>query len=393
MLPCIYGSATLAIVESSVCISIARMADAVIRPRCRTLIVSDMAQSVGPRPRCALAPTARSLAGEIKRHAARTGCRGIRRAGSGTGKVPFFLDVWLFAQCASFAGTPHVAATAASARRNLPHRGSFLRLVTIAAIWCGMSERHHTRVLIIGAGPAGYTAAIYAARANMNPILVAGMQPGGQLTITTDVENYPGFADVIQGPWLMEQMEAQARHVGTVIQHDIITEVDFSHRPFRCLGDSGDTYTADAVIIATGAQARWLGLEFGGSVAGPRRLGLRHLRRVLLPRQDRRGDRRRQHGGRGSAVSDPSRGQGDAGAPARLAARGGDPAGAAVRQPEDLRRLEQGGQGDPRRRLARGGDRRAADRHEDRRRQRHRRWTACSSPSAIRRTPRCSAVM
>jgi thioredoxin reductase (NADPH) len=124
-----------------------------------------------------------------------------------------------------------------------------------------MSERHHSRVLIIGAGPAGYTAAIYAARANMNPILVAGMQPGGQLTITTDVENYPGFADVIQGPWLMEQMEAQARHVGTMIRDDIITQVDFSHRPFRCQADSGDTYTADAVIIATGAQARWLGLD------------------------------------------------------------------------------------------------------------------------------------
>jgi thioredoxin reductase (NADPH) len=131
-----------------------------------------------------------------------------------------------------------------------------------------MSERHHTRVLIIGAGPAGYTAAIYAARANMNPILVAGMQPGGQLTITTDVENYPGFADVIQGPWLMEQMEAQARHVGTVVQQDIITEVDFSHRPFRCLSDSGDTYTADAVIIATGAQARWLGLESEEALQG-----------------------------------------------------------------------------------------------------------------------------
>ncbi len=131
-----------------------------------------------------------------------------------------------------------------------------------------MTERHHTRVLIIGAGPAGYTAAIYAARANMNPILVAGIQPGGQLTITTDVENYPGFADVIQGPWLMEQMEAQARHVGTVIQHDTITGVDFSHRPFRCLSDSGDTYTADAVIIATGAQARWLGLESEEALQG-----------------------------------------------------------------------------------------------------------------------------
>jgi thioredoxin reductase (NADPH) len=131
-----------------------------------------------------------------------------------------------------------------------------------------MPERHHTRILIIGAGPAGYTAAIYAARANMNPILVAGMQPGGQLTITTDVENYPGFADVIQGPWLMEQMEAQARHVGTMIQHDIITAVDFSHRPFRCQSDSGDVYTADAVIIATGAQARWLGLESEDALQG-----------------------------------------------------------------------------------------------------------------------------
>jgi thioredoxin reductase (NADPH) len=131
-----------------------------------------------------------------------------------------------------------------------------------------MPERHHTRILIIGAGPAGYTAAIYAARANMNPILVAGIQPGGQLTITTDVENYPGFADVIQGPWLMEQMEAQARHVGTVIQQDIITQVDFSHRPFRCQADSGDLYTADAIIIATGAQARWLGLESEEALQG-----------------------------------------------------------------------------------------------------------------------------
>jgi thioredoxin reductase (NADPH) len=144
----------------------------------------------------------------------------------------------------------------------------FLARCHDAAIWWRMSARHHTRVLIIGAGPAGYTAAIYAARANMNPILVAGMQPGGQLTITTDVENYPGFADVIQGPWLMEQMEAQARHVGTVIQQDIITEVDFSHRPFRCLSDSGDVYTADSVIISTGAQARWLGLESEEALQG-----------------------------------------------------------------------------------------------------------------------------
>jgi len=131
-----------------------------------------------------------------------------------------------------------------------------------------MSERHHTRVLIIGAGPAGYTAAIYAARANLSPVLVAGMQPGGQLTITTDVENYPGFADVIQGPWLMEQMEAQARHVGTDIRYDIITKVDFASRPFTCWADSGDVYTADAVIIATGAQARYLGLESEKALQG-----------------------------------------------------------------------------------------------------------------------------
>src|SRR5690349_13717649 len=118
----------------------------------------------------------------------------------------------------------------------------------------------HSKVVIIGSGPAGYTAAIYAARAMLEPVMINGIQPGGQLTITTDVENYPGFADVIQGPWLMEQMKAQAEHVGTRIVNDLITEVDFDRRPFTLKGDSGKTYTADAVIIATGAQARWLGL-------------------------------------------------------------------------------------------------------------------------------------
>ena len=120
---------------------------------------------------------------------------------------------------------------------------------------------HRTRVLIIGSGPAGYTAAIYAARAGTNPILVQGMAPGGQLTITTDVENYPGFAEAIQGPWLMEQMQAQAAHVGTEMIFDVITAVDFSKRPFVCQGDGGDRYIADAVIIATGAEAKWLGLD------------------------------------------------------------------------------------------------------------------------------------
>ena len=123
-----------------------------------------------------------------------------------------------------------------------------------------MPATHHTKVLIIGAGPAGYTAAIYAARANLAPMLVQGMQPGGQLTITTDVENYPGFADPIQGPWLMDQMAKQAEHVGTTMVFDVIVDVNFTKRPFVATGDSGDVYTADAVIIATGAQARWLGL-------------------------------------------------------------------------------------------------------------------------------------
>jgi thioredoxin reductase (NADPH) len=123
-----------------------------------------------------------------------------------------------------------------------------------------MPQSHHTRVLIIGAGPAGCTAAIYAARANLEPLLVAGLQPGGQLTITTDVENYPGFADIVQGPWLMEQMQRQAEHVGTRIVADMITAVDLGRRPFRATGDSGDVYTAETVILATGAEARWLGL-------------------------------------------------------------------------------------------------------------------------------------
>ncbi len=131
-----------------------------------------------------------------------------------------------------------------------------------------MPATHRTRLLIIGAGPAGYTAAIYAARASMAPILVAGLQPGGQLTITTEVENYPGFARAVQGPWLMDQMAEQATHVGTSVVHDIITAVDFSARPFRCTGDSGDTYLADAVVIATGAEARWLGLPSERALRG-----------------------------------------------------------------------------------------------------------------------------
>lgn len=124
-----------------------------------------------------------------------------------------------------------------------------------------MSESHHTKVLIVGSGAAGYTAAVYAARANLKPILVRGLQPGGQLTITTEVENYPGFADPIQGPWLMDQMYDQAKNVGTEMYDDTIMSVDLSKRPFVAVGDGGTVYTGDTLIIATGASARWLGLE------------------------------------------------------------------------------------------------------------------------------------
>jgi thioredoxin reductase (NADPH) len=123
-----------------------------------------------------------------------------------------------------------------------------------------MSGTRHAKVLILGSGPAGYTAAIYAARAMMEPLVIAGLQPGGQMTITTDVENYPGFAETIQGPWLMDQMKGQAEHVGATIIEDIVTNVELGERPYLLTGDSGQTYTCDALIVATGAQARWLGL-------------------------------------------------------------------------------------------------------------------------------------
>ena len=131
-----------------------------------------------------------------------------------------------------------------------------------------MPQTIHSRLLILGGGPAGYTAAIYAARASLSPLLIQGLQPGGQLTITTEVENYPGFAEAIQGPWLMEQMTAQAQHVGTRLVDDVITALDLSARPFRAVADSGDTYTADTLVLATGAQARWLGLPSEKTFSG-----------------------------------------------------------------------------------------------------------------------------
>ena len=131
-----------------------------------------------------------------------------------------------------------------------------------------MPQTRHAKVLIVGSGPAGYTAAVYAARAALDPVLVTGIEVGGQMSITTDVENYPGFADVIQGPWLMEQMHRQAENVGTVMVHDLIAEVDLSRRPFRCTGDGGDVYLADTLIVSTGAQARWLGLASEAAFQG-----------------------------------------------------------------------------------------------------------------------------
>ncbi|MDO9707353.1 thioredoxin-disulfide reductase [Paracraurococcus lichenis] len=131
-----------------------------------------------------------------------------------------------------------------------------------------MPQTLRTRLLILGAGPAGYTAAIYAARAGLKPLVVAGMQPGGQLTITTDVENYPGFAEPIQGPWLMDQFRAQAEHCGAAILQDVVTRIDLAARPIRAIGDSGDTYLADSLVIATGAQARWLGVPGESALGG-----------------------------------------------------------------------------------------------------------------------------
>src|SRR5881392_1570290 len=131
-----------------------------------------------------------------------------------------------------------------------------------------MTNSISTRLAVLGSGPAGYTAAIYAARAGLNPVLIQGIQPGGQLTTTTDVENYPGFREVIQGPWLMEQMQAQAEHVGTRMMWDTIVEVDLTRRPFRLIGDGGDVYEGDVLVIATGAQAKWLGLDSEENLKG-----------------------------------------------------------------------------------------------------------------------------
>ena len=203
----------------------------------------------------------------------------------------------------------------------------------------------HAKVVIIGSGPAGYTAAIYAARAMLEPMLIQGIQPGGQLTITTDVENYPGFADVIQGPWLMEQMEKQAAHVGTKIVTDLVTKLELAQRPFRLTCDSGDVYLADTVILATGAQARWLGMPSEENFKGFGVSACATCDGFFYRGKEVDRGRRRQHRGRGSAVPHQLRLQGDDRAPPRSFPRRAHPAGPAVQAPED-----QGGLGQRHRR-------------------------------------------
>ena len=197
----------------------------------------------------------------------------------------------------------------------------------------------HSKVIILGSGPAGCTAAIYAARAMLEPTLISGIQPGGQLTITTEVENYPGFAEAIQGPWLMDQMQEQAEHLGTKFVSDTIAKVDLSRRPFTLLGDSGEVYTCRHADHRHRRIRQLAGPAQRKQIPGLRRFGLRHLRRLFLPRQEGRGGRRRQYRRRGGAVPHQFRRQGDADPSPRLPARRQDQPDAPGRQQEDRRAL------------------------------------------------------
>ena len=254
----------------------------------------------------------------------------------------------------------------------------------------------HAPVLIIGSGPAGYTAAIYAARAMLKPVLVAGLQQGGQLMITTDVENYPGFADPIQGPWLMEQMLKQAEHVGTEVVNDLITEVDLDVRPFRAeerFRHGIHLRRADHRDRRAGEVARH---PERAHLPGLRRFGLRHLRRLLLPQQGCRGDRRRQLGGRGSALSVQYRQERDGHPPAQRVPRRAHPAGAAVQEGEHQGHLGHGRRGDHRH-ARQGADAAVGQRAGAAQRQapapfRSCRSTACSWRSATRRRSSSSSA-
>ena len=230
-----------------------------------------------------------------------------------------------------------------------------------------MSKVTHAKLVIIGSGPAGCTAAIYAARAMLEPILIRGVQAGGQLTITTDVENYPGFAEVIQGPWLMEQMEKQAEHVGTRLVADHVTRLDLKQRPFRLECDSGDVYLADAVVLATGAQARWLDLPSEQKFKG---YGVSAC--ATCDGFFYRGKEVFVIGGGNTAVEEALfltnfATQGDGGAPARPLPRREDPAGSPVQESEDRGDLGQRAARRARRRQSAQGEGRRAEERQDRR--------------------------
>ncbi len=254
-----------------------------------------------------------------------------------------------------------------------------------------MTATHSSRMLILGSGPAGLSAAIYRRARGMAPIVVQGIQPGGQLTITTDVENYPGFREVIQGPWLMEEMQAQAEHVGAQMMWDHIVDVDLAERPFPLTGDSGTDYFGDTLVIATGAQAKWLGLESEHLLQGKGVSACATCDGFFY-----RGKKVVVIGGGNTAVEealyltnhshdvtlDPS--------PRQLPRRE-DPAGAAVRASEHQGAVEQGGRAVSSAAAQPGGPRRRRSRrHGDRRDEPHRRPTARSSRSAISRRPNCS---
>ena len=248
----------------------------------------------------------------------------------------------------------------------------------------------HAKVIILGSGPAGYTAAIYAARAMLKPVVIQGNQPGGQMTITTDVENYPGFAEVVQGPWLMEQMRAQAEHVGTEFVMDHIVKVDLRRRPFRLAGRLRrhlHLRRPDHRHRRTGALAR---PAVRGEIQGIRRVGLRHLRRLLLQGQEGGGGRRRQYRRRGGAVPDQLRREGHGRASARQFSRREDHAGAPVQEPQDRGGLELGARRGVGHRRPQDGDWRQAAECHDRRDLARSASTACSSPSAMCRRPSSS---
>ena len=204
-----------------------------------------------------------------------------------------------------------------------------------------MTKTVSTRLLVIGSGPAGLTAAIYAARAGLSPVVVQGIQPGGQLTTTTDVENYPGFRAVIQGPWLVDEMQAQAEHVGTRFEWDHIADVDVTHRPFRVTGDGGTTYTCDTLVIATGAQAKWLGLPSEEAMKGKGASACATCDGFFLSRQEGGGDRRRQQRGRGGALPDQPQPRRHVDPPPRQPARRENPPGPPVRPSGHQARLAQ----------------------------------------------------